>query len=218
MAGENCDEELEELDREKQTETTNGDLLATRFDALLDFYSDRAVAHASFLVASIFGLVTMLAIVQQLDENNIAIIWLSSVVFFGISYMGYFALIRFGFYADVAQKLTKGLNEKETLKQVKLVLKNQVKTNLFDYERKQGNLLNELLLPRKILIWSGDWAKPLLGISYWFGIELLGFIVFSKFWNRVQWSHWIAFVSSMVIIFVGLPLIYYQWKVLWSTK
>lgn len=44
--------------------------ILTARSAILDFYSDRATSFASFFVASIFGLVTMLAIVQGINREG----------------------------------------------------------------------------------------------------------------------------------------------------
>ena len=43
----------------------NESLFISRVAALLDFFSDRATAHASLFVASIFGILTMLSLVQN---------------------------------------------------------------------------------------------------------------------------------------------------------
>ena len=113
--------------------STDDSLLASRIGALLDFYSDRAVAHASFFVASIFGLVTMSAIVLQLEDKLFA--WISIPLFFAFSYLGYFTLVRFGFYADISERLTVGLKRDETLGET-LVFEEEEKT-LREYMNKQ---------------------------------------------------------------------------------
>jgi hypothetical protein len=82
-------------DPQKPENHNNDDSLFTsRVAALLDFYSDRATAHASLFVASIFGLVTVLAIVQAFILVNPPIerwiVWASEYLFFIFTYVGYF--------------------------------------------------------------------------------------------------------------------------------
>lgn len=60
----------------------------TALTSLLDFYSDRAVAHASFLIACIFGLFTILSLVDTIFW------WVSLLLLF----MTYYGLWAFGLY------------------------------------------------------------------------------------------------------------------------
>jgi len=79
----------------------------TAQSALLDFYSDRAVAHASFLLASIFGLVALLTIVQEMISapSPTILIHISLVSFVILSYAGYHTFRKFGHYAADANNL-----------------------------------------------------------------------------------------------------------------
>lgn len=52
-----------EISNKKKLEETDYEALS----ALLDFYSDRAVAHASFVVACVFGLFTVLSLLRGVD-------------------------------------------------------------------------------------------------------------------------------------------------------
>ena len=80
---------------------------------LLDFYSDRAVAQASFLLAAMFGLVTLLAIVQEMIRQTLMVpsqrlswlIYVSLFPFWVLAYLGYHTLRRFGSYATAASDL-----------------------------------------------------------------------------------------------------------------
>jgi hypothetical protein len=82
------------------------DLHIARLAAFLDFYSDRATAHASLFVASVFGLLTVLSLVQGLNRS---VVWLSIFVYFALSYAGYFTLVRFGFFAAIAHRISREL-------------------------------------------------------------------------------------------------------------
>lgn len=82
-----------EGDSSKKLEMDNSDYAA--LSALLDFYSDRATAHASLFVACVFGLFTILAIL----EKNIIILSLAYWFLFG---SGLYELLNFGQYAKDA--------------------------------------------------------------------------------------------------------------------
>jgi hypothetical protein len=84
--------------------------LAAR-SALLDFYGDRAVTFASLFLASIFGIVTTLAVVQNIprvatcSHLQITLVLLSNAVFVPFAYAGYHSFRKFAMYADFAQKI-----------------------------------------------------------------------------------------------------------------
>ena len=180
----------------------DNELVVTRIGALLDFYSDKAVAHASFFVASIFGLVTLWSIVQQL---NMHLTWFSIPLFFAFSYVGYYTLGRFTFYADISQKLGEhGLKYEETLQGVPYKPKNKPKTTLKDYIDKQEDLQKNLFILKKII--AKGRGKYYLALLYWVLIGFLGSIVYSRFLcSFIGW-----FVTfSMVIVSVIIPGLYY---------
>lgn len=86
----------------------------TARSALLDFYGNRAVSHASLFIASIFGLVTVLAIAQALDYVSLAKLdqvlpvelYLISIVPYGVfAYVGHRTFNRFKFYARMADEI-----------------------------------------------------------------------------------------------------------------
>jgi len=98
--------------------------MLTARSALLDFYSDRAVAFASFFVASIFGLVTTLALIQRIEIEkgnlgNLSACWLdlaaivgSLVAYVFFAYAVQYTFKRFAMYSSIADHLAvKGLHE-----------------------------------------------------------------------------------------------------------
>ncbi len=110
---------------------------------LLDFYSDRAVAHASFLLACVFGLFTLLAIVQgvnNLGMNDLVLIVVSMAPYGTIVVIGFHCLRRFSFYASMSEELRRILME--YVKTVKVSAQTREKgkrkefTNLEEYEKK----------------------------------------------------------------------------------
>ena len=138
------------------------------------------MAHASFFVASVFGIVTFSAIIQQLNEKNATPIWMSMVLFLGLAYTGYFTLARFNYYADLAEKLaTEGLKQRDIMKKIKMTSKPNIK-NLDEYFKEKTRKEGDYLLLKKLL-YSGRWSDLALGVGYWAGIFFLGFIVYERF-------------------------------------
>lgn len=68
---------------------------------LLDFYSDRAEAQASFVVASIFGTFGLLAVVPHISSLILEILSIIPYITFWL--LGYHCLKRFGYYAGMAE-------------------------------------------------------------------------------------------------------------------
>jgi hypothetical protein len=100
---------------DKHEEKENNDGKNSRAEALagvLDFYSDRAEAHANFLVACIFGLFTLLAIVQNVRMHENIWFTLSSMVPYGvIVIVAFHCLERFAYFAVMAQTLKMALDK-----------------------------------------------------------------------------------------------------------
>ena len=200
--------ESEEEVSEKPTYDPN--LLTAKISALLDFYSDRAVAHASFLVASVFGLVTLSAMIQELSNHTLVLI--SLPLFLGFSYTGYFTLLRFQYYACIAHALVDhGLKEDATMSAIPLD-----ENTLLQYRQKQSQFYEALLFPKKLFkfvdthvrISDRKVTRIILMTIYWGVIILLSIFVYSKFWDSLS-----AFVSWMIsfvitILLVVIPPVY----------
>lgn len=192
----------EETEKETKPENDPDDsTFISRAGALLDFFSDRAVAHASFLVASVFGLLTMSTIIQEL---GILWVWASVFLFFAFSYIGYFTLVRFGCFADISEKLAsgRGLNMKSTLQRVEIEHKGN-KTDLWAY------LTRRYALQKKILVLKWLGVKGLL-IVYWIVIYYLGIIVYSRLWksSMLEFLIWFVVMTFLLCVFVIVPLFY----------
>jgi hypothetical protein len=74
------------------------------FAALLDFHSDRATSFASLFVASIFGLVTLSAIIKNIGIAS----WqygFTIIPYLGFLIAGIFTWKRFSYYADIAHQI-----------------------------------------------------------------------------------------------------------------
>lgn len=88
----------------KKTEDTNKSEEIGILSGLLDFYSDRATSFASLFVASIFGIVTLAAIIENFGQNY----WqysLSLIPYIGFLVAGYFTWSRFEHYAGIASTI-----------------------------------------------------------------------------------------------------------------
>lgn len=72
--------------------------------ALLGFYSGRAVSFASLFVASIFGIVSFLAIIQGIGDNwQLRLVSIFPYVAFSIA--GWYTYRKFSFYAEIAHAI-----------------------------------------------------------------------------------------------------------------
>jgi len=76
----------------------------TILSGLLDFYSDRATAHAGFVVAEIFGLYTLLFSGRNTLPSEIFFLAFSALVVFNI-----YSFMNFGYYAESADFVRKKL-------------------------------------------------------------------------------------------------------------
>jgi hypothetical protein len=179
--------------------------------AILDFYSNRAVAHASFFLASIFGLVAFSAIVHELGANNYILFWSSTAVFFGFSYMGYYTITRFGFYAGLASAITlSGLSHDTVFK--KIPIDNH---SLFEEYSVKYKQQVRFLLPIRFYEWVGKqykkdkkyekWINLATGCFYWIVIIIIGAIAFERFWLYQSIWFWILGMIILIDIFVVIP-------------
>ncbi len=70
--------------------------------ALVDFYSDRAVAHASFFLALLIGLFSVLALAQS-NQDNLRWIW---AIPYWLLFLGsLYTFANFSLYASYAEKI-----------------------------------------------------------------------------------------------------------------
>jgi len=74
-----------------------------------DFYSKRAVAHASFFVASVFGLFTVLRLIYEMNPYPASQFTLS-VVYIGVWIFGGYSFLNFSFYATIANSAQKAIH------------------------------------------------------------------------------------------------------------
>jgi len=71
------------------------------FTGLLDFYSDRATAHASFLVAGTFGIYSVLFAQENVKLPSS----IFCATFFALAAMCIYSFLNFGYYATMAENM-----------------------------------------------------------------------------------------------------------------
>lgn len=202
-------------EKKKKLPYDDDDLFLTRVSALLDFFSDKAVAHASFFVASIFGVVTLLALIQGFQRGHIItlLIWtghissISTIPFFAVSYAGYYALNRFGYFADLSDKLTLALRLDETLGRICINpdKKEEEQESLLAYKGRRENVQRRLLLLRMLI----ERARSTIGGAYWAAIFVMAAVTYSRFWTSIE--EFLVFsvgFAGFFAVFVLIPLLY----------
>ena len=174
-----------------------------KISGLLDFFSDRAVAHASFFLASLFGLVAFATIVrEEITCINSFLYWIGILLFFGFGYAGYFTLIRFGYYAHVSQKIAElGLEQTATLLKIPLNEKDRKERNLKELFDSLTKTQKRILLSKRL----GKMDRPLFVFIYWLTVAFIGVLVFPD--KEMTF----AIISVLALVFCGLlPFLIYK--------
>jgi len=127
--------------------------------AFLDFYSDRATAHASFLVASVFGLFSVLYLIEGGDLiTKVILSFVYGILWFG----GYFSLFNFNFYAMKADDIKRMIAQKQ-------LLDHSIDTveleEHFEQRRKRGGLYSSIR-NRLLEFKSSNLKLPIINILY----------------------------------------------------
>ena len=95
--------------------------------ALLDYYFDRATGFASLFVASVFGLVTLSALVKTYLGDNFWWYYIAGIPYLAFIFSGWHTLNRFSFYANIAHYIENwGLRERYKQEIEKIHLEIQV--------------------------------------------------------------------------------------------
>lgn len=124
------------------------ELKYTILSSLLEFYSDRAIAHASFLVACIFGLFTILSVMNNVFGKFSLLVWiLLAITYWVLWSFGLYSLLNFGFFATVAQvskeMITEGSDlEKDVMEKAKK-MKRGIFRVFFNYKESEEALKKE---------------------------------------------------------------------------
>jgi hypothetical protein len=188
---------------QEQSSLQEDDQILDKKLGLLDFYSSRAVAHASFFIASIFGLIAFSTITSDALKINGLFYIPAFLLFFGLAYFGYYALMRFGFYANIAELIARdGLQRNTVLKSIKIGDKaSTLDVVISDESRKQNRLLTFYRIRQRFESMQikkeqerkarsknvnqedseFGWSNLLMWSAYWSLIILLSILVFNKY-------------------------------------
>ena len=184
---------------------------ATILTGLLDFYSDRATAHASFLVAVLLGLFVILDLSAKPNAFDILILFWT---YWAVWFFGLYCLLNFGLYARFAEKtkdlLLKGCDsekidsiDEQIVDQTLLNWKRTLIKNIFvksKYPRRKIDpsryQLKKMYLKPSDFFASVYFLLAFLLSSTFFGeflaVSLMLWILFcgdwiSIFWNQLKW-------------------------------
>jgi hypothetical protein len=149
-------DQLKEMMVEEETIPLKTDTVSV-LSALLDFYADRASGFASLFVASIFGLVTLSAIIQSFNDSNPWWYALAGVPYFAFVISGYYTWNRFRYWAGIAHSIQcfglliphKSIIEK--IKCYKEVEGKTEETDLYSFITNEGEKQKDEFIKKEIL-------------------------------------------------------------------
>ena len=181
-----------------KTENDSNEISA--LSALLDFLSDRAIAHASFTIACFFGLFTVLSIMVQNQETLNIWLWIYWVFWsFGV-----YCFFSFSYYATYSEK---------TKDQIKSVLKKDIEKDILNEVMKGRKGLFDLIFfsfkAQKALIWQKWWVQIIYFIYYITMGVLPTFAILLDRWHRPPFL-WINILFT--ILFLGSWVGTLRWK------
>ena len=87
-------------EKENTEKEANGRTLEALF-GLLDDYSDRSIGYGGFFVASIFGMYSLLAVIER---NIPGIVWIA--IYSLLWLFGGYSMATFGWYLDLTNRIT----------------------------------------------------------------------------------------------------------------
>jgi len=198
---------------------------------LLDFYSSRAVAHVSFFIASIFGLIAFSSITNDAFRISKLFYIPAFLLFFGLAYSGYYALVRFGFYANIAEKIAKdGLKQDKVMKKIfiegkesyslekeftngveeqkRLLIFNRLRHHVGRMEEKKGKTVHPKprLHLKAWLLWWFLWLVYQPNV----GLRLSSWLIWLTYWSAMILLSVLVFYENpieIILILLGLALI-----------
>ena len=100
--------------------------MADKISVMADFYSDRAVAHASFFLASFFGLFSILALAQS---NQDSLKWIWAIPYWLLFLGSLYTFTNFSLYATYAEGIIQQASMYD-VKEVRDAIERTQKTHL----------------------------------------------------------------------------------------
>jgi hypothetical protein len=121
--------------------------------SIVDFYSNRAIAHASFLIASIFGLFSVLSFIEV--SSGYPLIALS-VTYWLLWLLGLYSFGNFSFYASIAEVAKERIAARQPL----------VEIDARDNARKRQPILLRKFFALKRAGFLGEAKTPIILLLY----------------------------------------------------
>lgn len=189
-------------DQQQESEVTS------TLSALLDYYSDRATSFASLFVASVFGLVTLSAIIQVF-EGDVLRYYIAGIPYFAFVLSGGYTWSQFSFYADISNKIEFfGLRERCRTGLEKIPFKIKVGNKIYDtnlYEEIDFSCGGRKYQPIKWLLNLGSYVFAILYVI------LIGGLTIITYWNfplsQLSNPVFIAFLIALSIAIVIMVLL-----------
>jgi len=120
--------------------------------------------------------------------------------------MGYYTLLRFSYYANIAEKISHyGLNRDSVLDITMKDFEKTIISEIRDTEKEQ----RQLLLLHNLSNWLGHskrrkYARSAFFLGYWGAVIVLGVVVF---WQKTTIDLWILRFVGYVILFTMIPYV-----------
>ncbi len=169
-------------------------------NGILSYYNGRATSFSSLFLASIFGLLTLAAILQSVFSqpnftlmNNWVVLLLSSFLYFFFIIVGYYTLNTYFHYTGIADRIKNFALDIPYLKELEKVWAVGEKDNryyetnlsqvIMDKERHYSNSLLKKYILRHAALFIGGYIIALLALSlliYW-NLLLQFWSIISKF-------------------------------------
>ncbi len=148
------------------------------FSAFLEFYGNRATSFVNLFVASIFGIVTLSAIIQFLNAG--VPVLLSIIPYTIFSLAGYYTLERYFYYGNLAESVKSGCLENPNYYNLNNIsLYDNSTKDSYDFSEYLKRNANKKSFLKKVLDTTRVFA-----IVYFFTLLLLAIVVY---WNNATY-------------------------------
>lgn len=171
--------------------------------ALLDFYSDRATGFASLFVASVFGLVTLAAIIRTYSGNSLWY-YIAGIPYFAFVLSGLYTWSKFCSWADIANKIERqGFREHHRPEIERITFKiwigkEEYDTNLYDFI--QDACTEQKHQPVKKLLDLRSYSFTVLYLILIVGLTII------TYWNFLISHLFNPFFIVAVVVFISVSV------------
>jgi hypothetical protein len=166
--------------------------------SLLGFYGSKAASFINLFLATLFGIVTLSAIIQFIDELEPTIISLALFIFFSI--IGIYTFEKYSYYGLNAEKIKRNFLEKPNFDGLNYVMFYDYASERFvgysDYYHPIRNSEEEkipLLKKAQTKISEGKWYFRIIYLSFLVGLAIV------IYWNNNYFQQLLASLSNIKI-------------------